>query len=54
MAEQKDLEFNERDHEESVNESVDTSDAEQNRLDPLEGLDETTKICFLVLFFNVQ
>ncbi|KAL7987036.1 hypothetical protein Chor_005955 [Crotalus horridus] len=50
MAEQKDLEFNERDHEQAVNESVDTSDAEQNRLDPLEGLDETTKICFLVLF----
>ncbi|XP_058020399.1 zinc finger ZZ-type and EF-hand domain-containing protein 1 [Ahaetulla prasina] len=48
MAEQKDLEFNEQDHEQAVNETVDTSDAEQNRLDPLEGLDETTKICFLM------
>lgn len=26
------------------------TDADQNRLDPLEGLDEATKICFLVLF----
>ncbi|XP_007425988.1 zinc finger ZZ-type and EF-hand domain-containing protein 1 [Python bivittatus] len=48
MAEQKDSEFNERDHEQAVNESIVTSDAEQNRLDPLEGLDETTKICFLM------
>ncbi|XP_042298804.1 zinc finger ZZ-type and EF-hand domain-containing protein 1-like isoform X2 [Sceloporus undulatus] len=46
LAEHKDAE---RDQDEGIDQSAITpTDADQNRLDPLEGLDETTKICFLM------
>ncbi|XP_061461345.1 zinc finger ZZ-type and EF-hand domain-containing protein 1 isoform X2 [Rhineura floridana] len=49
LAEHKGPELGERDQDQAVNQSVVTpTDADQNRLDPLEGLDETTKICFLM------
>ncbi|XP_048374688.1 zinc finger ZZ-type and EF-hand domain-containing protein 1 isoform X2 [Sphaerodactylus townsendi] len=49
LAEQKDPRLEERDEDQAVDQSVVTpTDADQNRLDPLEGLDEATKICFLM------
>lgn len=50
LAERKDPRLEERDEAQAVDQSVVTpTDADQNRPDPLEGLDEATKICFLVL-----
>ncbi|XP_063002745.1 zinc finger ZZ-type and EF-hand domain-containing protein 1 isoform X1 [Elgaria multicarinata webbii] len=47
LAEHKDSALEERDQ--ALDQPVVTpTDADQNRLDPLEGLDETTKICFLM------
>lgn len=50
MAEHGDLESDERgDQEEEVERSVSSpSEPEQKKLDPLESLDEPTRICFLV------
>lgn len=50
MAEHGDLELDERgDQEEEVERSVSSpSEPEQKKLDPLESLDEPTRICFLV------
>ncbi|XP_077167465.1 zinc finger ZZ-type and EF-hand domain-containing protein 1 isoform X1 [Paroedura picta] len=49
LAEQKDPRLEERDEDQAVEQSVVTpTDADQNRPDPLEGLDEATKICFLM------
>lgn len=50
LAERKDPGLEERNQEQAVDQSVTPTDADENRLDPLEGLDEATKICFLVLF----
>lgn len=53
LAERKDPGLEERNQDQAVDQSVVApTDADQNRLDPLEGLDEATKICFLVLFDN--
>lgn len=50
MAEHADLELDERvDQEEEVERSVSSpNEPEQKKLDPLESLDEPTRICFLV------
>lgn len=50
LAEHGDLELDERgDQEEEVEQSVSSpSEPEQKKLDPLESLDEPTRICFLV------
>ena len=50
LAEHGELELNERgDQEEEVERSVSSpGDQEQKKLDPLESLDEPTRICFLV------
>lgn len=50
MAEHGDLELDERgDQEEEMERSVSSpSEPEQKKLDPLESLDEPTRICFLV------
>lgn len=49
LAERKDPRLEERDEDQAVDQSVVTpADADQNRPDPLEGLDEATKICFLM------
>lgn len=50
LAEHGDLELEERgDQEEEVEQSVSSpSEPEQKKLDPLESLDEPTRICFLV------
>ena len=52
LAEREDTELEEREQDQDVEQSVvGSADLEQNKLDPLEGLDEATKICFLVLIF---
>nr|XP_056720968.1 zinc finger ZZ-type and EF-hand domain-containing protein 1 [Euleptes europaea] len=49
LAERKVPRLEERDEDQAVDQSVVTpTDADQNRPDPLEGLDEATKICFLM------
>lgn len=49
LAEQEDTELEEREQDQDVEQPVvGPVDLEQNKLDPLEGLDEATKICFLV------
>lgn len=49
LAEQEDTELEEREQDQDVEQPVVAPvDTEQNKLDPLEGLDEATKICFLV------
>ncbi|XP_066491104.1 LOW QUALITY PROTEIN: zinc finger ZZ-type and EF-hand domain-containing protein 1 [Tiliqua scincoides] len=49
LAERKDPGLEERNQDQAVDQSVvPPTDADQNRLDPLEGLDEATKICFLM------
>ncbi|XP_033027640.1 zinc finger ZZ-type and EF-hand domain-containing protein 1 isoform X1 [Lacerta agilis] len=49
LAEHKGPDLGERDQDQALDQSAVTpTDADQNRLDPLEGLDETTKICFLM------
>ncbi|XP_027737886.1 zinc finger ZZ-type and EF-hand domain-containing protein 1 [Empidonax traillii] len=49
LAEQEDSEREEREQDQDVEQPVvGPVDAEQNKLDPLEGLDEATKICFLM------
>lgn len=56
LAEREDTELEEREQDQDVEQSiVGPADVEQNKLDPLEGLDEATKICFLVpkLIFHV-
>lgn len=56
MAEREDTELEEREQDQDVEQTiVGPADVEQNKLDPLEGLDEATKICFLVpkLIFHV-
>lgn len=50
LVEREDTELEERDQDQDVDQSFGPTDLEQNKLDPLEGLDEATKICFLVLF----
>lgn len=53
LAEREDTELEEREQDQDVEQSVvGSADLEQNKLDPLEGLDEATKICFLVLTFS--
>lgn len=53
MAEREDTELEEREQDQDVEQPiVGPVDVEQNKLDPLEGLDEATKICFLVLKHN--
>lgn len=53
LAEREDTELEEREQDQDVEQSiVGPVDLEQNKLDPLEGLDEATKICFLVLELN--
>ncbi|PKU32373.1 zinc finger zz-type and ef-hand domain-containing protein 1 [Limosa lapponica baueri] len=53
LAEREDTELEEREQDQDVEQPVvGPVDLEQNKLDPLEGLDEATKICFLVLKFN--
>jgi len=50
LAEREDTELEEREQDQDVEQPVvGPVDVEQNKLDPLEGLDEATKICFLVL-----
>lgn len=54
MAEREDTELEEREQDQDVEQPiVGPVDVEQNKLDPLEGLDEATKICFLVLKLNL-
>ncbi|OXB78873.1 UNVERIFIED_CONTAM: hypothetical protein H355_011278 [Colinus virginianus] len=49
LAEREDTEMEEREQDQDVEQSiVGPADVEQNKLDPLEGLDEATKICFLM------
>uniref|UniRef100_A0A803XUX2 Zinc finger ZZ-type and EF-hand domain containing 1 n=1 Tax=Meleagris gallopavo TaxID=9103 RepID=A0A803XUX2_MELGA len=49
LAEREDTELEEREQDQDVEQSiVGPADVEQNKLDPLEGLDEATKICFLM------
>uniref|UniRef100_A0A8C3R9X7 Zinc finger ZZ-type and EF-hand domain containing 1 n=1 Tax=Cyanoderma ruficeps TaxID=181631 RepID=A0A8C3R9X7_9PASS len=49
LAEQEDTELEEREQDQDVEQPVvGPVDSEQNKLDPLEGLDEATKICFLM------
>uniref|UniRef100_A0A8C7E9K7 Zinc finger ZZ-type and EF-hand domain containing 1 n=1 Tax=Nothoprocta perdicaria TaxID=30464 RepID=A0A8C7E9K7_NOTPE len=49
LAEREDTELEEREQEQDVEQpTVGSTDVEQNKLDPLEGLDEATKICFLM------
>ena len=49
LAEREDTELEEREQDQDVEQSiVGPADVEQNKLDPLEGLDEATKICILV------
>ncbi|NXU65808.1 ZZEF1 protein, partial [Horornis vulcanius] len=49
LAEQEDTELEDREQDQDVEQPVvGPVDLEQNKLDPLEGLDEATKICFLV------
>lgn len=49
LAEREDTELEEREQEQDVEQPVvGPVDLEQNKLDPLEGLDEATKICFLM------
>lgn len=53
LAEREDSELEEREQDQDVEQTVvGPVDLEQNKLDPLEGLDEATKICFLVLKLN--
>lgn len=53
LAEREDTELEEREQDQDVEQPiVGPVDVEQNKLDPLEGLDEATKICFLVLKLN--
>uniref|UniRef100_A0A8C8RK97 Zinc finger ZZ-type and EF-hand domain containing 1 n=1 Tax=Pelusios castaneus TaxID=367368 RepID=A0A8C8RK97_9SAUR len=47
LAERGDTELEERDRDQEVD-PVSPIDQDQNKLDPLEGLDEATKICFLM------
>lgn len=52
LAEQEDTEVEDREQDQDVEQPVvGPIDLEQNKLDPLEGLDEATKICFLVFKF---
>uniref|UniRef100_H0Z0R4 Zinc finger ZZ-type and EF-hand domain containing 1 n=1 Tax=Taeniopygia guttata TaxID=59729 RepID=H0Z0R4_TAEGU len=49
LAEQEDTELEDREQDQDVEQPVvGPVDLEQNKLDPLEGLDEATKICFLM------
>ncbi|EMP41054.1 Zinc finger ZZ-type and EF-hand domain-containing protein 1 [Chelonia mydas] len=48
LAEREDTELEERDRDQNVDQSISTIDLDQSKLDPLEGLDEATKICFLM------
>ncbi|XP_042685889.1 zinc finger ZZ-type and EF-hand domain-containing protein 1 isoform X1 [Centrocercus urophasianus] len=49
LAEREDTELEEREQDQDVEQTiVGPADVEQNKLDPLEGLDEATKICFLM------
>ncbi|XP_067393967.1 zinc finger ZZ-type and EF-hand domain-containing protein 1 isoform X2 [Emydura macquarii macquarii] len=48
LAEREDTELEERDRDQDVDQSISPIDLDQNKLDPLEGLDEATKICFLM------
>uniref|UniRef100_A0A7M4EG06 Zinc finger ZZ-type and EF-hand domain containing 1 n=1 Tax=Crocodylus porosus TaxID=8502 RepID=A0A7M4EG06_CROPO len=48
LAEREDTELEERDQDQDVDQSFGPTDLDQNKLDPLEGLDEATKICFLM------
>ncbi|RMC10852.1 hypothetical protein DUI87_12564 [Hirundo rustica rustica] len=49
LAEQEDTEMEDREQDQDVEQPVvGPVDVEQNKLDPLEGLDEATKICFLM------
>ncbi|XP_068021475.1 zinc finger ZZ-type and EF-hand domain-containing protein 1 isoform X1 [Melanerpes formicivorus] len=49
LAEREDTELEEREQDQDVEQPViGPADPEQNKLDPLEGLDEATKICFLM------
>ncbi|KAM7032994.1 zinc finger ZZ-type and EF-hand domain-containing protein 1 isoform 2-T2 [Acridotheres tristis] len=49
LAEQEDTELEDREQDQDVEQPVvGPVDSEQNKLDPLEGLDEATKICFLM------
>ncbi|XP_005056507.2 PREDICTED: zinc finger ZZ-type and EF-hand domain-containing protein 1 [Ficedula albicollis] len=50
LAEQEDSELEDREQDQDVEQQpvVAPADSEQNKLDPLEGLDEATKICFLM------
>ncbi|XP_044849894.1 zinc finger ZZ-type and EF-hand domain-containing protein 1 isoform X1 [Mauremys mutica] len=48
LAEREDTELEERDRDQDVDQSISPIDLDQSKLDPLEGLDEATKICFLM------
>uniref|UniRef100_A0A8C3N8S2 Uncharacterized protein n=1 Tax=Geospiza parvula TaxID=87175 RepID=A0A8C3N8S2_GEOPR len=54
LAEQEDTELEDREQDQDVEQPVGPVDLEQNKLDPLEGLDEATKICFLMTHYALN